>query len=906
MESDRRKLGLGREGRLGGTGRILLGVLLVSLWVAGTGCAQEVSLAAVVPCAPMRSERFLRKMPSMPDAAAHTKTLAALRRGYVQLYGMKNRATAGRLLQTARDVARAEWSVCGEALAVFGLADYAADFNFSEARGLYERAIELFREAGSGEGVAHAEFGLAQVYGTQSDTESASEYYGRAARGFDAAGEVRSSLIARLANERFSSMKNFGELAAEAHANRLPCTEAQVQQFWSDYINTSNHFAEAMAHAEQAAALYAQCPGMKSQQAALLTSMGRMERQQGRPLVALERYRGALRLQRESGDLTLVPQTYNAMAVAYDNMHATARAIGMYKKGLQSAEVLHSAPYIAFLKANLGTAYADSGEPRRGIRLLLEATKDLQSDYLKCVRFGQLGNAYTRAGDVEQGIAREQLALAACRQGKYTERIIQNLDNLSEAELSLGKDEDALRDAREALALVEDTRAHLIPADAYKQGFIAQNMTLYNTAIAALTALHRPGEGLETAEQARARAFLDLMGSRAAAAGAKTVSLARGHDGLMQSPEQVPPLSIDAMLATTGRLHSTLVAYWIGEKRLYVWAARPGEQMVEATVPVEKARLAQLVSATHRPVTEGTQSAAAWQTLYRLLIAPVEAQLPRQDGDLLTIVPSGPLFALSFAALRGPDGHYLAERFRTHTIATVGLLQFTQRNAAAAAAVTPHFLFVANPLHLPKGPDGRTLPVLQGTASEVNAIAELFPAGTVTRLEGREASISGVTAALAGATTIHFATHAVLDDADPSSSFLALDDGQRKGKLRVADIYDLHLRSRLVVLSACRTGLGKITGDGVSGMSRAFFYAGAGSVLSTLWDIADQPTAEFLPRVYEGLAAGQTTSAALRSAQLSMLRDLRRGKIRVATASGMVALRPDPAYWAAFSLAGEP
>jgi len=897
--------------QLGGPAWTMLRVLVVALCATAMGCAQEMSSAAVsvaAPCAPVRSDLFAGLVPSMPDAAEHPKVAAALRLGYTRWYGVKNRESAGGLLQATQDVALAERSVCGEALAEFGLAEYADDFNFNEAKELYERATELFRRIGSGVGVARAEFEIGRGYATQVDLKNASAYYVRAAQGFDAAGDVRSSLVARLANVRYASTKNYGELVAEAHANRPPCVEAQVQQYWSDYIYTSNHFAESMAHSELAAALYSGCPTMKTQRAALLTSMGRMERQQGRPLVALEHYREALRLQRESGELSYVPQTYNAMCVAYESMQDFAHAVPMYQKGLAHAEEIHSAPYIAFLKANPGTAYADSGEPKRGIPLLLEASKDLPSEYLKCVRFGQLGNAYARAGDKVQGIARDQQALAACRQDHQTERIMQNLDNLSVAELSLGRNEDALRDSREALVLVEETRAHLLAADAYKQGFTAQTMTLYSTAIAALTALHRPGDALETAEQARARAFLDLMGSQKVAAGVKTVSvaLAPGRKELMQSPEQVAPLRIAAMLETRGRLHSTLVAYWIAEERLYVWAARPGEPVVEATVPVSRARLAQLVAATHRPAQGDAESAAAWRTLYRLLIAPVEGQLPKGDGDLLTIVPSGPLFALSFAALKAPDGHYLAERFRTHTIATVGLLQFTQRNAATAAKVTPHFLFVADPLHLPNGPDGHALPALRGTGVEVSTIAELLPAGAVTRLEGRDASIAGVTEALTGATTIHFATHAVIDDADPGASFLALEDEQRNGKLSVADIYGLHLHSRLVVLSACRTGLGKITGDGVSGMSRAFFYAGAGSVLSMLWDIADQPTAEFLPRLYAGLAAGQTSSAALRSEQLSMLRDLRRGKIKVATASGTVTLQPDPAYWAAFSLAGEP
>jgi len=124
--------------------------------------------------------------------------------------------------------------------------------------------------------------------------------------------------------------------------------------------------------------------------------------------------------------------------------------------------------------------------------------------------------------------------------------------------------------------------------------------------------------------------------------------------------------------------------------------------------------------------------------------------------------------------------------------------------------------------------------------------------------------------------------------------------------LTLDDIYALHLHARLVVLSACSTGLGEISGDGVAGLSRAFFYAGSASVLTTLWDIADRPTAMMLPRFYSALQHNQTPSEALRTAQLSMLNDLRRSRLHIETLRGTVALPPSPVYWAGFTLSGEP
>jgi CHAT domain-containing protein len=110
----------------------------------------------------------------------------------------------------------------------------------------------------------------------------------------------------------------------------------------------------------------------------------------------------------------------------------------------------------------------------------------------------------------------------------------------------------------------------------------------------------------------------------------------------------------------------------------------------------------------------------------------------------------------------------------------------------------------------------------------------------------------------------------------------------------------------MVVLSACRTGLGPVSADGVAGLSRAFFYAGSASVLTTLWDVADQPTAILMPLFYQNLAHSQSRAQALRSAQLELIARLRTGRVRVPVGSSLQPLSERPAYWAAFSLSGQP
>jgi CHAT domain-containing protein len=144
---------------------------------------------------------------------------------------------------------------------------------------------------------------------------------------------------------------------------------------------------------------------------------------------------------------------------------------------------------------------------------------------------------------------------------------------------------------------------------------------------------------------------------------------------------------------------------------------------------------------------------------------------------------------------------------------------------------------------------------------------------------------------------VHFATHAVLDDEVPSRSGIVLSafDADRRAQdavLSLFDIYQLHLPADLVVLSGCRTALGReIRGEGLVGLTRGFMFAGAPRVVVSLWDVEDRATAELMKRFYAGLLVEALAPAeALRRAQLDLARDGRWSA---------------PYYWAGFVLQGD-
>jgi CHAT domain-containing protein len=183
---------------------------------------------------------------------------------------------------------------------------------------------------------------------------------------------------------------------------------------------------------------------------------------------------------------------------------------------------------------------------------------------------------------------------------------------------------------------------------------------------------------------------------------------------------------------------------------------------------------------------------------------------------------------------------------------------------------------------------------LPSTADEARDIARLF-AGSAAVLEGARATRAELErSGFAHARILHFATHGLIDEERPERSGLVLtaDPPRDDGLLQMRQIYGLHLDAQLVTLSACDTALGQnVTGEGMIGLTRAFFFAGARSVVASLWDVEDAATAHLMEEFYARLRAGVPIDEALRDAKLAM----RRG--------GGTTGRPF--YWASFVVSGQ-
>ena len=196
------------------------------------------------------------------------------------------------------------------------------------------------------------------------------------------------------------------------------------------------------------------------------------------------------------------------------------------------------------------------------------------------------------------------------------------------------------------------------------------------------------------------------------------------------------------------------------------------------------------------------------------------------------------------------------------------------------------------------GEMGDQLPRLRSSLDEAKEIVSMAAPGKATMLVGFQANRTTATSnELSRYRIVHFATHSVLNDSHPEFSgiVLSLVDEQgrsQNGFLRLQDIYNLRLPVDMVVLSACRTGVGKeVRGEGIISLTRGFMSAGTSRVVASLWKVDDDATADLMKRFYRKiLKEGVSPPAALKAAQ----EEVRAQK-----------LWRSPYYWAGFVLQGE-
>jgi CHAT domain-containing protein len=532
-------------------------------------------------------------------------------------------------------------------------------------------------------------------------------------------------------------------------------------------------------------------------------------------------------------------------------------------------------------------------------RKFVTALEDASTEYLYATSLARLGQTELAEKTLDAMLAASELH----DMGSIYWAVLYERSQLA---LKRGQRADAIRLLQQAVDAIERVRTS-INFESGKIGFAADKQTVYAALVSALAESGDWRGAFQAAERAKARALVDLLAqvhelAPPPAASEKVRQLlasAQVNDGQMGFPvsaesvetrgrvfaardelPRVAPETASLVSVQTASLADIASKLTPGERLLDYFRAGDSLYAFILNGPeVEGFKLAaegldEQIRAFRTAIEAGDPTAAeAGRALYERLLRPLAGEIP---GPSLTVSPHGALHYLPFAALQ--DGaHYLIDRYSLRVMPSASALAYLKTDTPAKAG---KLLALGNP---DLGDARFDLPNAEREAQQV---AQLFPASRA--LVRQQASKTAVKEMGSSFAILHFASHARFEPDSPLNSGLYLARGnEADGRLTVSDLYGMRLDVQLVTLSACETGMGKLlSGDDVMGLTRGFLYAGARSIVASLWPVDDAATAELMISFYQHLSSDGPREA-LRLAQMQTRQK-----------------HPEPRLWAAFEITG--
>jgi len=616
--------------------------------------------------------------------------------------------------------------------------------------------------------------------------------------------------------------------------------------------------------------------------------------------------------------------TLNNLSLLYREMGDYQKALDALDQALSIDTALNSRWAMAYDLKNQAMTHLWMNKPEKAVPLFTTAL-DMARGIGNQINVAKILVGYAesleRMEQLQESENRYKEALSLSQDMYLRETQWRALYGLGRLSLTRGDRPKARGFLSRSIEVIEETRAE-IKLEQLKDGFIHGKMSVYETLVSVLVEMGNPGEAFNVAERSRARNLIDLLGNQrltlkgaieqerydeqkrltsrireyeALVAQAKTEAERRTYEkGLTrttdaytdlmlriqaENPELASLISVNPLdvkkIQSLIEPEVALLNFYVVPDQVLCWVVTPDSVTLHQT-PLGRTTLRETVLQYRRRLQNLEPVRDISKTLYAWLLSRVFSQL--RTAKTLGVIPHDALHHLSMATLY--DGReYVADRFPLFYLPGASVLEYTLQRRKPDK--NPRVLAIGNP---DLKSSALELPFAE---HEVASIGWNFP--NITVLTGEKATENWVVRHIQDFGIVHMASHGEFDPINPLFSAIKLaKDPQDDGELNAAEIFGLRIQADLVVLSACQTGLGKVTrGDDVIGLNRAFLYAGTHALISSLWRVSDISTAMLVKQFYRDYATENKAD--------SLKQAISHVKNRF----------PHPGYWGAFVLVGD-
>jgi tetratricopeptide (TPR) repeat protein len=848
------------------------------------------------------------------------------------------------------DQARALWRAIGyrrgEAKALYNIGDvYGSLGEKQKALDFYNQALSLRRAAGDRRGEAETLNNIGQVYYLLGEIQKALDFYNQALSLYRAVGDRNGEAeslngigaVYSLLGEKQKALDLYSQALAlfreiggrEEEANMLS-NIGQVYDSLGEEQKALDFFTESLSLLRET--------GDREGEDGALNGIGQVYDSLGERQKALDFFAQALSLRHAIGDRQGEAGTLNNIGLVYDSLGERQKALEFFTQALSHSRAVGDRDgeattlyNIALVKRVLGRYDESRSHIESALKIIESLRAEVVSKELRASYLATVAGYYKFYIDLLMWMRKQEPTNghgATAFETSERARARSLLESLAEARADIRRGVDP--------KLIEQERSLQQRLSAKAEEALKLSATAQDEA--RLATLRQEMDALTVEiQQAQAR-IRQTSPSYAALTQPQPLTLAEIQRQALDADTLLLEYSLGEERSFLWAVTPTTIDSYELPKREVIEAAAKRVYALLSNAPGVRGRKAK--PRDLRLEEADGQYLAAAASLSRTLLGPVAGQLGRKR---LLIVADGALHYIPFGALPDPNSlkegegiwqpliveHDIVNLPSASTIAVLRRELAGRKPAPKTLAVLADPVFSKDDERVKPGahaaamqtsppnplneallrklaqvagaasmPDDLRVNRLPYTRLEAEQIMALVPAGEGMKALDFEASLATATSAqLSQYRYVHFATHGLADSERPELSALVLSLYDEQGRpqdgfLRANDVYNLELPAELVTLSACETGLGKLTkGEGLVSLTRGFMYAGAARVVVSLWSVNDRATAELMGKFYRRiLVNGERPAAALRAAQVEMWRDKR---------------WESPYYWAAFTLQGE-